>query len=141
MSHISGSVRLLSPDCNRNSGKEKTSNVKSKRKKVGIEWKWLPDGKLQSNTQYGRYNSEAKKTSIMMSLFAYGTAILGTREELELGCKAIKEVMTTFEQRNNETKEERLVFGETLSHAIRRLGSWMNSKVDVQNRIKRAGHM
>ena len=83
MPQISGSVQPLLPDGNRNSGKEKTSNGKLKRKKVGIEWNCLPDGKLRSNTQYGRYKSEAKKTSIMMSLFAYGTAVLGTREELE----------------------------------------------------------
>ena len=109
--------------------------------KVGIEWNWLPGGKLPSNNQYGRYNSETQKTNITMSLFADDTTILGTREELPRGCEAIKEVMTSFEEKNNESKEEKLVFGESSSHGIRMLGSWMNPNVDVQNRIKRAGFL
>ena len=111
------------------------------RKKIGIEWGWLPGGKLPSSNQYGRYNSEAKQTNITMSLFADDTTILGTKDELEQGCKIIKDVMTSFEEKNNEAKEDKLAFGETSSHGIRMLGSWMNPKVDVQNRIKRAGHL
>ena len=75
-----------------------------------------------------------------MSLFADDTTIIGTKEELEQDCKVIEEVMTSFEEQNNETKKERLLFGETSSHCIRMLGSWINPKVDVQNRLKKASH-
>ena len=110
------------------------------RKKVGIEWSWLP-GKLPSNNQYGRYNSEAKQTNITMSLFVDDTTILGTKDELEQGCKIIKDVMTSFEEKDNEAKEEKLALGEISSHGNRMLGSWINPKVGAQNRIKRAGHL
>ena len=76
-----------------------------------------------------------------MSLFSDDTTIFRTKEELERGFKANKEVMTSFEEKNNETKEESLVFEETSSHGIRMPGSWKNLKVDVQDRIERARHL
>ena len=48
--------------------------------------------------------------------------------------------MVVFEEKNNAAKDE-LIFGGVSSHGIRMLGSWMNPKVDVQNRIKRVGFL
>ena len=77
---------------------EETSVGKPKRKNMGIEWNCLAGGKLPSKSLYGRYNAEAKKPNITMSLFADDTTILDTKEDLEKRYKAIKEVM--FFQKN-----------------------------------------
>ena len=71
------------------------------------------------------------------SLFADDTTILGNMEELQQGVETTKEVMGWFEERNNDNKEEELIFGEESSGKIRMLGSWMNWKEDLEERVKR----
>ena len=51
-----------------------------------------------------------------------------------------KEVMGWFEERNNDGKEEELMFGTEESGKIRMLGSWMSWKEDVSQRLKRGGN-
>ena len=65
--------------------------------------------------------------------------ILGRRDELEEGVRAIKDVMEQFEERNNENKEEELIFGTEEGKKIRMLGCWIGADEDVKNRIRRAG--
>ena len=50
-----------------------------------------------------------------------------------------KDVMASFEERNNDGKEEVLEFGTEESKKIRMLGSWMGWKEDVDERMKRGG--
>ena len=49
--------------------------------------------------------------------------------------------MQEFEEKNNEKKEEKLIFGDEESKEIRMLGSWVDPGVDVANRIKRAAFL
>ena len=60
-------------------------------------------------------------------------------DELDEGVQTTKEVMGWFEERNNDGKEERLVFGEEESKKIRMLGCWMGWSEDVSQRLKRGG--
>ena len=47
--------------------------------------------------------------------------------------------MGWFEERNNDGKEEELLFGTEDSGKIRMLGSWMGWREDVSQRLKRGG--
>ena len=73
---------------------------------MGIAWNWIDNDKIPSSEQTGKFNSEAKRTHFSISLFADDTTVLGTAEEMEQGCQAIKETMQVFEEKNNEKKEE-----------------------------------
>ena len=75
-----------------------------------------------------------------MSLFADNTTILGRADEIEQGSTCIKRIMEAFEERNNVAKEV-VNFGDDNSANVRMLGCWLDPKVDVQNRIKRAGKL
>ena len=55
------------------------------------------------------------------------------------GLRAVKEVMDKFEERNNEDKEEEIIFGTEDSNKIRILGSYLGPAEDVRQRLKRAG--
>ena len=72
-------------------------------------------------------------------LFAVDTSIVGYMDELESGVKASNEVMSWFEERNNDNKEECLMFGKEGSGKIRMLGSWMGWAADISERLKRGG--
>ena len=60
---------------------------------------------------------------------------------MEEGVRRVKEVMGRWEERNNEDKEEKLVFGTEEGGGIRVLGSWLGAKEDGRNRIRRAGRL
>ena len=49
--------------------------------------------------------------------------------------------MGRWEERNNDDKEEKLVFGTEEGGEIRVLGSWLGAEADKRNRIKRAGRL
>jgi len=106
--------------------------------RVGIRWQWIPGGSFAGTSNWEKGCSEAKSVTITSSLFADDTTIVGEREELEEGVRIVKEVMGKFEERNNEDKEEALVFGDRDSEGIRMLGSWMGPEEDIRNRIRRA---
>ena len=65
--------------------------------------------------------------------------IVGTKEEMDGGVNAMKEVMVKFEERSNDQKEECLDFCMEESESIRVLGSWAGTKEDVNMRLQRAG--
>ena len=84
-------------------------------------------------------SSEAKRVVITSALFADDTTIIGKKRELEEGVVRMKEVMGRWEERNNDDKEERLVFGTEEGGDVRVLGSWLGAEADRRNRIRRAG--
>ena len=53
-----------------------------------------------------RSGSEAKEVLFRELLFADDTTIVGTKEEMDGGVNAMKEVMGRFEERSNDQKEE-----------------------------------
>ena len=100
---------------------------------VGVEWRWIP------GSSFAGTGSEAKEVRFRELLFADDTTIVGTKEEMDGGVNAMKEVMLRFEERSNDRKEECLDFCMEESESIRVLGSWVGMKEDVNMRLRRAG--
>ena len=67
-----------------------------------------------------------------MSLFADDTTIIGMREEVEEGKQIIEKVMGEFEERTNESKEEKMDFGAKDSEEIRKLGTLIGKMNTIQ---------
>ena len=82
-----------------------------------------------------RNGSEVKEIRFRELLFADDTTIVGTKEEMDGGVNAMKEVMGKFEERSNDQKEECLDFCMEESDSIRVLGSWVGTKEDVNMRL------
>ena len=106
---------------------------------TGITWRWVPGSNLPNLDKIEKPNSESKDVNLTLSLFADDTTVIGEAQEIEEGVSKVKEVMAEFEERNNDDKEERAVFGTDEADLIRMLGCWLGSKENVKNRIKRAG--
>ena len=68
-------------------------------------------------------------------LFADDTQLLGKMKEMESGLRAVKEQMSRFEERNNDDKEEELIFGTEESNKIRVLGSYLGPAIRQINNI------
>ncbi|MCP3666124.1 MAG: hypothetical protein GY696_27095, partial [Gammaproteobacteria bacterium] len=105
----------------------------------GIEFKWIPGSNIPGNNMQEKPNSEAKRVKIDKGLFADDTTIVGKKKELQQGVDETKKVMSLFEERNNDDKEEHLEFGTENSKKIRMLGSWMGEDEDTNQRLKRGG--
>ena len=75
-----------------------------------VKWKWIPSSTIPDINKIEKPNSEAKELEITFSLFADDTSIIGKRRELDEGLQILKDVMESFEKRNNEDKEEKAVF-------------------------------
>ena len=84
--------------------RKRNEKVVSSGQPMGIAWNWIDDDKFPSSEQTGKFNSGAKRTRLSISLFADDTTVLGTAEEKEQGCQAIKETMQEFQEKNNEKK-------------------------------------
>ena len=106
---------------------------------VGVGWRWVPGGSFAGVGNWEKECSEAKEVRVRLVLFADDTTIIGEKGELGRGVDRIKEVMSRWEEKNNEDKEERVEFGSQEGGKIRILGSWIGGREDVGNRIKRAG--
>ena len=106
---------------------------------MGISFRWVPGSSFPGESNWEKANSEAKRVRIDKALFADDTTKIGHKKELEEGVKVTKEVMNKFEERNNDNKEESLIFGYEGSEKIRMLGVWMGEGEDVKQRLKRAG--
>jgi hypothetical protein len=65
--------------------------------------------------------------------------VIGKKEEIEIGLRVMKEVMSRFEEKNNEAKEEEVIFGTEESNKIRMLGSWLGPEEDIRQRKRKAG--
>ena len=106
---------------------------------VGISYKWVPGSSLPSDKVWEKPNSEAKRIKVDKELFADDTSVIGHRKEMEIGVAAVKEVMGWYEERNNEDKEEEVLFGKEEGGKIRMLGTWLGPDDDIKQRKKRAG--
>ena len=107
----------------------------------GIEWSYVPGSNFPSLNLWEKFNSEATKTRLTSSLFADDTTILGETEEMTEGVRIIKETMKEYEEKNNDNKEERLIFGDIVNEDIRMLGTWMGTKEDMKQRRARANRL
>lgn len=123
----------------RRAAEARTSDAESEGVEAGLEWHWLPGGGFPGQNLWEKYNSEAKAARIDTLLFADDTTLVGIENELKTGAEKVKRVMTEFEERNNEDKEEEHFFGREESEGTRMLGCWLGTKEDGRNRIRRAG--
>ncbi|KAI8486755.1 hypothetical protein Bbelb_355030 [Branchiostoma belcheri] len=105
---------------------------------VGVPWRWVPGGSFAGNRVWEKGGTEVKSVKVPSALFADDTSILGMSDEIEAGVTTVKEVMTKWEERNNDDKEEILEFGTEEGGGVRVLGSWLDGDQDVKNRVKRA---
>ena len=112
--------------------------AKEKNRSVRVRWRWIPGSKLPNPDKVDKYNSEASTVVFSLSMFADDTTPIGDTEELEDGVTAMKAVMETFEETNNESKDK-LEFGKEESGETRMLGVWCGPKEDLKHRKKRAG--
>jgi hypothetical protein len=108
-------------------------------REVGLKWRWVPGSNFAGEGLWEKHNSDAVTVTLQTSLFADDTTIIGRGDELEGAVAAVKESMATLEERNNDDKEERLVFGTEEGNEIRMLGCWMGPEEDTRNRKRRAG--
>ena len=118
--------------------KERAHEAEKRYKKVGIDWSFMPGHSLPPKNLKNTFNSEAKNTTLAMSLFADDTTIIRMSDEIEEGKQIIEKVMEEFEERTNESKEEKIEFGTKDSDDIRMLGTYMGNEHDTKMRIKRA---
>ena len=108
-----------------------------KEKNVSNDWSFMPGHSLPPKNVKNTFKSEAKSTTLTMSLFADDTTIIGMSDEIEEGKQIIEKVMGEFEKRTNESKEEKMEFGTKDSEEIRMLGTYMGNEHDTKMRIKR----
>ncbi len=106
---------------------------------MGIGFRYVPGSKFPSGQVWEKGNSETKRMRVDKELFADDTSVVGKKAEIEGGLRAVKEVMERFEEKNNEDKEEEIIFGTEESEKIRMLGSWLGPAEDIKQRKKRAG--
>ena len=117
MSNQPRPLQHLSPSGNKRGGDEQTVEELL----TGIPWRHIVKDKIPGPNQFGKNNSECRKSHLTMSLFADDTTILGTARELRTGCDAVEETMQSFEEKKNTLKEEKLIFGAEQSADIRML--------------------
>ena len=121
--------------------KERAFEAEKNNKQVDIEWSFMPGHSLPPKNAKNTFNSAAKNTTLTMSLFADDTTIIGMNDEIDEGKQIIQKVMGEFEERANESKEEKIEFGARDSEEIRMLGTYMGNEHDTKMRIKRAARM
>ena len=60
---------------------------------MGVKWKWIPGSSFAGTGTWERNGSEAKEVWFQELLFVDDTTIVGTKEEMDGGVSAMKEVM------------------------------------------------
>ena len=116
--------------------KERKTISYSNQGTTGVKWHWVPGSNIPDPNKVEKYNSEAVTVPITLSLFADDTIFVGERKELQEGIQIVKDVMSQFEEKNNEDKEEVAVFGTSEAEEIRMLGSWLGPKGDLKKSKK-----
>ena len=69
---------------------------------MGVECRWIPGSLFAGTGTWERNGSEAKEVRFQELLFADDSTIVGTKEEMDGGVNAMKEVMGRFEERSND---------------------------------------
>ena len=105
---------------------------------AGITFSYVPGSYFPGGKSWEKSNSETKKMKLDNALFADDTTIVGKRKEIDQGVEETKKIMNKLEERNNDDKEETLVFGKEESAEIRMLESYMGWEHDVKQRVRRA---
>ena len=83
----------------------------------------LCSGQQNPRKLWEKFNSEARGDHFTSSLFADDTTLLGEEKEMQAAVPKIKETMEEFEEKNNSSKEERMVFGDILGEKNK--NAWM----------------
>ena len=96
---------------------------------TGVKRKWILGSNIPDK-EHGKTNSKATEIKITLSLFADDTVIVFESRELKERVQIVKDVMESFEERNNEAKQERAVFGTSEAREIRMLDCWLVHKQD-----------
>ena len=73
--------------------KERVHEAEKRNKKVGIDWSFMPGHSLPPKNVKNTFNSEAKNTTLTLSLFADDTTIIGMSDEIEEDKQIIEKVM------------------------------------------------
>ena len=107
--------------------KERAHEAEKRNKKVNIDWSFMPGHSLPPKNVKNTFNSEAKNTTLTISLLADDTTIIGMSDEIEEGKQIVEKVMGEFEERTNESKEEKMEFGAKDSEEIRMLRTYMGN--------------
>ena len=107
---------------------------------AGISISFVAGSDFPGSSRWEKKNSENQIRLVDKSLFADDTTPTGKKKELDRGIEIIKKEMTRVEEANNEDKEETLVFGTEEGGQIRMLGSYIDAKCDLKQRMKRAGN-
>ena len=71
-----------------------------------------------------RQNDESKRSQLKYLLFAEDTTILSGAAQMDKVREKTKKIMSFFEERTNDSKEENLVMGEESAANTRFLGMW-----------------
>ena len=108
------------------------------RREVGIPWHCVPGSRLQRKL-WEKFNSEARGHHFTLSLFADDTTVLGEEKKMQAAVPKIKETMEEFEENNNSSKEEKMIFGDILGERTRVLGCWMGNTEDIKQRKVKKG--
>ena len=116
---------------------ERLKGAREREEEAGVGINWVPGSSFPSSHTWEKFNSEAISTRVILSLFADDTTVVGKGEELERGVEKTKEVMGWFEERNNDSKEEKLMFASEESGKVRMLGVYMGWEADSEERLKR----
>ena len=119
--------------------REREKKAEEDGRKAGIVMKWVPGSAFPAVNTWEKKSSEAVAVVVEKSLFADDTTAVGEKKELSVGIEVTKTVMGSFEERNNDDKEESLEFGSDESGRVRMLGTWLGWKEDVDKRLARAG--
>ena len=117
---------------------DRRERAEENNQEVGVQWSWIPGSNIPGSKRWEKYNSEARTINISLSLFADDTTIIGNKEEIAAGVERMKETMKTFEEANNDDKEEAVDFISQESNNTRMLGVWLGPEEDVKRRIRRA---
>ena len=102
-----------------------------------MEWKWVPGSAFAGGKSWESGSSEVKSERIRELLSEDDTTLVGDYGEMERGVEEVKGVMKSYEERNNEAKEEHLEFGSEEANEVRMLGSWEVAEADERMRIKK----
>ena len=76
---------------------------------------------------------------ITILLFVDDTTIMGRRDEIKEGTELVKRSMEEFEGKNDDDKEEKLMFASGEGKKISNLRSWIVPEENIKNRNKRVG--